>query len=206
MEKYLKLQKYADKLIASHSITVKSSSKSKIIKHIALHFDAIIFNIISVFCLIAILNTPATETVSKITSKTIEVGKQYIDDTCKPKYGQTGGRLGSATFLGASEPMYSAANPTNDILQVNFSAGIARPQIGGGHKSSPELEKILGKYINDILGYHKVTAKKEIKKEIFTLIMINLECFISDLQHTDMITINSLKKIAHTHKILHPQK
>lgn len=214
MEKYMKLQKYADKLITSHHIITKS--KHKIIKQIGLYLDAVIFNIISVFCLIAILNTPATEAISQITNKTIDVGKKYIDDTCKPKpFAQSGGdgRMGSATFLGNVEPMYSAANPTNDILHMDFQGGIARPQIGGScstggtHKPTLELHKVVDQYIKDVLGYHKVTAKREIKKAIFGIITNHIDCFIADLiHHRGILTISALKKIAKSHKILHPPK
>lgn len=205
----MKLQKYAEKLIIQHHITVNSKSKIKITKQIALYMDAMIFNIISVFCLIAILNTPASDRTSHITRNTINVGIKYIDNMCKPKLTQSGGdgRMGSATFVGINEPMYSGSNPTNDILHIDFAGGIARPQIGGAHKPTLELHKLIEKYIKDILAYHRVTAKQDIKKVILNFISNYLNCFINDLKHHNgMITMSSLKTIVKTHKILHPPK
>lgn len=209
MDKFIKIQKYTDKLLEDLHISVNRKSKYNIVKHISLYIDSIIFNIISVFCLIAILNTPIAEANSEITHNTIKVGKQYINDTCKPKYNMYGGdgRMGSATFLGTHEPMYSASNPTNDILKVDFSRGIARPQIGGAHKANASLQsslhKIVQNYIKEILAYHKVTAKRDVKQAISNIIIIHLDCFIDDLKHHNgVITVSALKNIVKSHKIL----
>lgn len=202
MDKYIKLQKYSDKLLSQHHITINTKDKYKVAKQLSLYLDGVIFNIISIFCLISIINES-----NKITDKTMQVGRKYIEDTCSFSYSMSGGsRLGCASLLGQTEPMYSASNPTNDILKVNFEAGIARPQIGGNNLQS-ELHNIVAKYIKEILLYHNVTASKSIKSEIASIINFHLDCFISYLKnHSGTLTLTALKKIVKEHKILHPLK
>jgi len=204
IDKYLKLQKYAETFIVQNKISINLNDKFKIIQQIALYIDAVIFNIVSIFCLISILNN-----TNKITEKTIKVGKQYVEDKCNFNYTQVnkmeGGRLASATFLGIYEPMYDANNPTNDILNVNFAAGEARPQIGGSKMT--KFDKMIYSYINHILSYHNITAKKPVKTVIYNIVSFHINCFLNFMKsYNGNITLTVLNKIVKDHKILHPLK
>lgn len=205
MDKLTKLQKHADKLFAKHDIQIKNKDRFKILKQTSLYLDAVIFNIVSIFCLICIINN-----ASKITDKTIKVGRQYIENKCSFNYSMVGGdgRLGSATFLGKHESMYSINNPTDDILGVDYAGGIARPQIGGGASTNVDkLHTILSKYVKDILEYHSITASNSIKKEILKIITFHITCFINSLKHHQgTLTLSSLKKLVKGNNILHPFK
>lgn len=199
MDKYTKLQRYSEKLCKEHHIMMKSSEKEKIIQQIALYIDALIFNVVSIICLITIINNN-----SKITNKTLEVGKKYIDTKCNFNYTKltskmSGGRLGSATFLGVNEPMYSSSNPTNDILPIDFNGELIRPQIGGS-----KMSKIIYSYINSILSYHNVSANKDIKNEICKIIEHHINCLVSNLKSSGKtLTLNSINKIVKHNVILH---
>jgi hypothetical protein len=204
IDKYLKLQKYTETFITQNKISISLNDKYKIIQQIALYIDAVIFNIVSIFCLICILNN-----TNKMTEKTIKVGKEYVEDKCNFNYMQVnkmeGGRLASATFLGTYEPMYNANNPTNDILNVNFVAGEARPQIGGG--KTTKFDKIIYSYINHILSYHNITTKKQVKTIIFNIVSFHINCFLNFMKsYNNYITLTVLNKIVKDHKILHPLK
>jgi hypothetical protein len=205
MDKLTKLQKHADKLFIKHNIQLKNKDRFKILKQTSLYLDAVIFNIVSIFCLICILNNG-----SKITDKTIKAGRQYVENKCSFNYSMVGGdgRLGSATFLGKNETMYSINNPTEDILGVDYAGGIARPQIGGGISTNiDELHNILNKYVKDILVYHSISASNTIKKEILKIITFHITCFINNLKHHQgIITLSALKKIVKSNHILHPFK
>ena len=208
IDKYIKLQKYCERLFTDHNISLYSKDRFKIIEQVALYIDALIFNIVSIICLITIINNS-----SKISQKTLEVGKKYIESKCMFNYakvsGETttsamsgGSRLGSATFLGAIEPMYNANIPMNDILTVDFNNYI-RPQIGG--KQDNKLSKLINTYINSILSYHDIKASNEIKKQIYDIIEFHVMCLINNLKrYKGMIKLATLNKIVKNNKILHP--
>jgi len=197
IDKYVKLQKLAEKIFTDHHIAIKAKDKYKMIEQLSLYFDALIFNVVSIICLITVINNS-----NKITPEALAAAKKYIESKCQFNYTMTGGRLGSATFMGINEPMYSANNPTNDILAVDFAGGIARPQIGGSH--GEKMYKLVNVYINSILAYHNVKANKDIKQEIFNIIKYHMDCLIQNLKHSKSLSLRSLNKIVKNNKILHP--
>lgn len=196
MDNYEKLKKYAVKLYASHGITLHVKDKYAIIEQTAIYIDALLFNIVSIYCLIATINDS-----SRITSETLHVGNKYLEDKCDFSYSMSGGRLGSATFLGMNEPMYSVNNPTHDILNIDFNSDIIRPQIGGAHVYA----KIISTCVNAILKYHHIKASKHIKHAIISTILFHIQCFIDCLRKCKgPIKKNMIEKIVKRHKILRP--
>lgn len=192
MNKYVKLQKYSDEILRDH-VAVNTKDRITVVRHMALFIDAIIFNIVSMFCLIAIINN-----TTNITDKTIEVGMKYLESKCHNQV-QSGGR--SATFLGTNEAMYSASNPTDDVLFVDFQNGLARPQIGGG----PNLHKFVNTYISNLLQYHNIGATKSVKSLIANLINKHIDCLVKCLKDTSKskkITLSVFQKIVKKHKVL----
>ena len=178
--------------------------KFKIMKQSTMYVDAIIFNIVSIFCLIAILNN-----ATQITDKTLEAGKGYIESKCNMKYKKnsqmTGGFiLSSGTFLGYSEPMYTAGNNLLDTQQLDFSNKFARNQIGGGifQKALKALKKQIMTHILIILKYHNVKASKIIKEEMQSIIMLHVECLIQYMKEQKEITLKNLTKGVKKHKCL----
>jgi hypothetical protein len=192
MNKFVKLQKYSDEILKDH-VAVNTKDRITVVRHMALFIDAVIFNIVSMFCLIAIINN-----TTNITDKTIEVGMKYLESKCNYK-GQSGGR--SATFLGTNEPMYSVSNPTDDVLFVDFQNGLARPQIGGG----PNLYKAVNTYISNLLQYHNIGATKTVKTVISDIINKHIDCLVKclkDASKSKKITLSVFQKIVKKHKIL----
>ena len=206
IDKYIKLQKYCEKLFESNGISIYAKDKYKFIQQVALYIDALIFNIVSIICLITIINNG-----NKITQKTLAVGKEYIESKCQFNYAKvsggnivmTGGsRLGSATFLGISEPMYRADNPTNNVLNTDFVNGVLRPQIGGKSSSS---DKLISIYMKSILSYHDMKASKDIRQDIEKIIKFHIMCLINNLKtYKTAIKLSTLNKIVKNNKILHP--
>jgi hypothetical protein len=70
-----------------------------------------------------------------------------------------------AEFYGIDSGRYSETNATGDILTVDFTSGILRPQIGGGGQSSVDNKNILKK-INEILNYYKLKASDSIINDL----------------------------------------
>ncbi len=198
MDKTIKLHKYTQKFFKDHGIIAKAN----VIEQVTLYIDAIIFNIVSVFCLIAILNND-----TKIVQATYNVGREYIDDKCLFNYTKLyakqmsgGSRLGTAAFLGINEPMYTQQNVESDILHVDFATGEARPQIGGGEN---KLQKLIKTFINNVLSYHNITANKAIKQKIMSLVYLHCMCLLNDLKrHKSEITVTMIQKLIDGHKIM----
>lgn len=201
MDQYLKLQRYSAKVLAESKVVVKPEERGKIAEQMAIYFDAVVFNIVSIMCLISILNNS-----SKIDKKTIEVSKEYIENKCKFNYAKmSGGRLGSATFLGKDEQMYSASHPTDDVMHVGFADGIARREMpmSGGAKVATTIPSCVTK----ILKYHGLTASKEIKNELCSMIMVHVDCFIEKISGTKgKLTLAKLNAIVKKSNVLHPLK
>jgi hypothetical protein len=193
MHNYLNLQKYSDKVFTAHDVKIAAKDKYAIIQQVAIYLDSLIFNLIALPCLIAIINNS-----SHVTEKTLEAAKQNMSKGCrKTMTGGTGGSLGNPSFVSIDQPMYSAGNPTNDILQIDWESGFVRPQIGGSHSTrSKDLDKIVMKYINEVLKYHEVTASKTIKSTLAATIKMKVDCFMDTIvMHKGTLTHAALKKI-----------
>lgn len=197
-----KLLKYSEKFIINNKIPIDSKDKIEIVQHIALHIEYVIFNITSMLCLVAILNN-----TNKITTKTLDVGKNYIETTCKiPGKLMTGGYLGSATFLGINEPAYNESNPSSDVMTLNFADGLARQQVGGsGSKSKSDMLQSLSlSLINVILKHHGLSAAKSVKNEIYHIAKFHIHCALNCLKkHTKTMKVT---KVTHLMKILKKHK
>lgn len=205
IDKFFKLQKYVEELCQRNNIKIKQSEKHLVLQQIAIYFDSLIFNTVSIICLISVLNNSHT-----LNSSTLEVSAKYIESKCNFYYNKvntsmTGGsRLGSATFMGAYEPMYNENNTGSDVLSVNFNTGEARPQIGGkGNK----ISNIITSYINGILKYHGIKAETNIKNQINELIKVHIDCLLHQLKlEKKDLTVNRLNKIVTKNHIFRPLK
>lgn len=208
MDKFTKLCNFSDKFFIENKVKVSMKDRSKVISRFSLHIEYMVFNIVSMLCLIAIINNS-----DKITDQTLKVARKYIENNCQFKYPNTskvnpqkGGRLGSATFLGINEPMYSTNNPTNDILPVDFTSGIARPQIGGKSSNNKILKKIILSYINNILSHHNVKASKTVKNEIFEITKFHVDCMFNCIQKYKIVSVSVIKDCINKHKVLRTLK
>jgi len=195
MESNKKLQVKLEKVFSDKSFRINTKDKFKIMKQSTMYVDAIIFNIVSIFCLIAILNN-----TTQITDKTLEAGKGYIESKCNIKYQKnsqmTGGFiLSSGTFLGKYEPMYNTGNNQLDTQTLDLFEN-ARNQIGGGmfSKALKALKKQIMSHILMILKYHNVKASKIMKEEIQSIIMVHVEYLFQYMKEQKEITLKNLTK------------
>lgn len=199
MDNYLKLQKYSLKILQDCNITLKNEDKYKVVDQVAIYLDSLLFNIVSIICLICVLNGKNT-----IDKKAVEVSKQHIQKENKfyytkvPSRKTTGGRIGSATFLGINEPMYNENNLGTDLLKINLSGDILRPQIGGASKKVG----VIYKYMNDLIKYHGLKSSKEVKEMIYKIIQTHINGFIKKLKSGEKISLTKLNKILKTNKAI----
>ena len=204
MDKMILLQKFSDRFLIENQSIIKPKDRKKIVEQLALHIEYIIFNIVSMMCLIAILNN-----TSQITKKTLDVGKSYVISTCKITYPSKTmmGGMGSATYMGINEPMYTRGNIGSDLLTVDFSGDIARNQIGGAKQSNLKtLNSAIDLYITSLLDHHKMSASKTIKSNLKTMIKYHIDCVTDHLKINKTINYKSLINMLHSHKALKPLK
>jgi len=179
--------------------------RKKIIEQVALQIEYIVYNIVTMLCLITILND-----TTQLTDKTLSVGKKYIESKCQVVYSKQSGGMGSATFLGISEPQYNSKNSTSDILPVDFSKGEARPQIGGvssiHSKHIKMLKSIILEYIDVILKHHGVTTNNKVRSELYTIIRFHTDCLFNYLQQKKIVTEKTMNYIVKKQKMLKPLK
>lgn len=195
--KFTVLVKISDKILKTNNIDVNENIREKILNHISTYLDMIIFNITTLFCIVAIINNSI-----KLTSEYLEIGKQYLGNKCNISYNAVGGeRLGSSAILGLNLPEYKETNITNDILNINFEKNILRPQIGG--KSSSNKVNILY-LIEMIIKYHGIQSSKNIRENISKIINIHIECFVKELKSIKKpMTCSILNQIIKNHRKIH---
>jgi hypothetical protein len=148
------------------------------IKKILLNFiKNLIFNVISIASIITFINND-----SEIKSQTLKILIKYINDKCKAAK-KGGMNIMPSEFYGIDSGRYDAANFSGDILYVDPSQGIIRPQItGGGGKKNDKVDKCVYDEINEILKYYKLHVSSSIKKELLKIININVDCMFKQLK------------------------
>jgi len=139
--------------------------------------DSIIFNIISIACIICYINNSKS-----ISNQTLTIMNAYIIDNCSTNSSsvkKTGGNsiVMPSEFYGVDSGRYSPANITNDILNIDFNSQTLRPQIGGGIKKNH-----LTQVIDKLLDYYKIKASKQIINKIIKIIDNYVNCLICKLK------------------------
>ena len=200
MDKLIQLKKFSDNFFIENNIIINSNDRSKIVQQLAFHIEYIVFNVVSMMCLIAIINN-----TSQITKKTLEVGKNYIHSTCKITYPSKAmmGGMGTASYMGINEPNYKSVNIGSDLLPINFSGENARNQIGGAKVSNNKiLNSAIDIYIISILKHHNMTASKTTQKDLCVIIKYHIGCVLDQLKKYKKIHYKSLMDIFKSHKTL----
>ena len=179
---YNNLKKYSEFLLISKKIIHKKDSA--IINYFSKVINMIIYNIISLTSILSILLFNS----NKVTTNTIIVTKNYLNDMCKiNKKIKGGGTVLPAEFFSSDSGRYNA-EPGNDILKVDFENLQARPAInstmeessmtGGGIggckkcKNGGELgfNKQLLVIVSKIFKEHKIKIDKSLKQDLVYMI------------------------------------
>jgi histone H3/H4 len=177
---------YVDELAKKFNIPIKDKVAHKCLCE---YVENIIFNIVSIASIIALINNCKT-----INSKILEILDKYVLQTCnKTKQSKVKGGGGSivlpSEFYGVNSGNYSANNITPDVLPIDFSSGIMRPQIGGGKAVNPICDAI-----TEILSTHKLKASSAITKKIANIIESYLACLLGKLQLSKTKVTSSMIK------------
>jgi len=178
-------------LLKQNNLSVSIATTKVIVNYI----ENIIFNIVSISCIIALINN--TKTINK---KNIDIVNKYINDICTIPKMKGGAPVLPSEYFGFDSARYSITNNTNDILGINFESGIMRPQIGGGLSAKTKKSPYIS-IIKDILKYYKIKASADIIKCYISTIDVYVLCFLKKLKaYKDKITSIVVKKIIKDNK------
>ena len=201
------LKEFTESLLIDNKIEINSkSNKKQIIKDISKFLDVLIFNIISVGCIIALLNN-----TKKIKEENINIIKNYIFDKCniakKESKGGAGDLSMPSEFYGYDSGIYKESNIGRDILTIDWNKGIARPSIGNTETQmtggTNKKQNVIKEYIKIILKYYKITASDTIITKLLNIYKYHLECLIQNLKkYNKPITSKYVASILDKNKIL----
>jgi hypothetical protein len=193
---------YVKCLLEKNNIKVKDA---KTCNYLTTCIENIIFNVVSIASVITFINN--CKTVKK---ESISIVTKYLNSMCgsssyKTVKGGGGSIILPSEFYGIDSTRYSPMNNlhTTNTLDIDFTNGIARPQIGGGlKKSSSSSSNSIMKGVNDILDYYKLKATKEIKMKMVKLIECYIKCLMNKLKELNTtITCSSVDKVMKSDKV-----
>lgn len=207
MEKYIKLKEYSQDTLKKFKINTIEKDNEFIIKQLAFYIDSLIFNIVSIASIIVVFNNSVN-----ITSDTLKIVKEYIENKCSFKYAVLTNKMSgggdtfmTASYFGVDEPMYNIDNKGSDILGIDFKNNIAREQIGGSGTKLSKMQKIILKYINEIIIYHGLKANKEVKKQLVNIVAFHIrQLFEHLIESNKPLSLAQLNKMIKKTKILCP--
>jgi hypothetical protein len=178
----------------------KDVSEKELCDILCKHFDALLFNISSLACIVVTLNED-----KKLDKKHIPVIKQYIMKHCvatKSSVMRGGHTVMASDFFGYNHPNYSASNAGEDILGIDLDNGtLARPALGpmsgGGASDVATMSK--SKFVKDLVkavfDENKIKYSSEAFKEILNIADSHMKCLARDLRKCEPLTIKKVEAL-----------
>jgi hypothetical protein len=185
-------------IIKYYNINIDNGKTSAVYILLAKHIEILVFNIVSIAAIISLLNNS-----SHINKDCVKLVKSYINNKCDRQI--KGGTSLPSDYFGVSNPAYSENNLTPDILNIDFSSGILRPQIGGGgykkYKLTKNDEKEFITVINSIVKYYNLKISSDVIKIIIEIITENMGCLFINLKLASKpLNIDLIKKMIKLNK------
>lgn len=155
------------------------------------YVENIIFNITSIAAIIAFINN--SKSVNK---RNIELVSSYIKTACGKIIGGNGATVLPSEFYGIDSSRYLPTNNNIDILNIDFTSGLLRPQIGGAKIKNPIPDAI-----EEVLSNYKLTISIDNCKKLTKIIENYLHCLINKIKNNKkQITTASIKKLVTSNK------
>lgn len=182
---------YIHKLVNDYELNIKTKASIKCLSEC---IQNVVFNIVSIISIIAFINNSKT-----ITKENINILHTYLNKVCTATTTIKGGNsiVMPQEFYGNNSGRYLPTNNQNDILNIDFTNGIMRQQIGGGKNTSPFV-----KVIKDFLIHYKLKAGKLVINEIVYLIENYIKCLMKKLKkYNDVIKPPMIKSVIEKNKM-----
>ena len=180
---------YVQKLISENGLNIKTKTSMKCLSEC---IQNIVFNIVSISAIIAFINNSKT-----ITNENIQILHSYINKVCNPMMKGGNSIVMPMEFYGFNSGRFLPTNNQSDLLNIDFSSGIMRKQIGGGKSTSPFI-----KVIKDFLIHYKLKAGKQIINEMVLMIENHIKCLMMKLKkYKEVIKPTMIKSIIEKNKM-----
>jgi hypothetical protein len=185
-------------IISKYNINIDRAKRTVIYKLLSKYIDVLIFNVVTILSIITMINNSNT-----IHKNALKLLKEYINETCHSKK-ISGGTTLPSEYFGINSGIYNENNATGNILDIDFSSGILRPQIGGGglNKLNKDDIKILSHSIKNIFTYYKLKVSNDIIHEVVNLINDNIECLFRQFKDIRSLNPSLIKKMINSNKSL----
>jgi hypothetical protein len=168
MLKSNKYNNYSKKLLLDKNL-IKSNNKS-VISKFALYINMVVYNVVTLSCIIALLKY----NTNKLNKDILYSTKLQINKMCNIKYKIKGGTVLPSSYFGQDDSKLYSFDAGTDVQKINFESGLIREQLGGGNKKGGcdtcSFNKLLIMSVSKILKEHKIKADKEIKQLIVNMI------------------------------------
>jgi hypothetical protein len=182
-------------IIAKYKLQIAKDKSKEIHELLCKYMDTLVFNIVSIASVITMINN--SDTIKK---PTIKLVKTYINAECNHKI-KGGNNVMPSEFYGYDSGRYSETNALGAILNIDFTSGILRPQIGGGGVKNNNKHLIAK--ISEILNYYKLNASENIINDLLKIISIHVNCFFQQLKLSkSVLNVASINKIIKSNKNL----
>jgi len=169
---------YVEKIISDNDLNINTKASVKCLSEC---IQNIVFNVVSVSSIIAFINNSKS-----ITKENIQILHTYLKKNCNQKIIKGGNSIVMpAEFYGNNSGRYLPTNNQSDLLNINFSSGILRQQIGGG--SASKIKSPFIKVIKDFLIHYKLKADNSIIDELVFIIENYINCLIIKLKKSKEI-------------------
>jgi len=184
-------------IITKYELNIERSKKIAIYKLLSKYIDILIFNVVTILSIITMINNSNT-----IHNEALKLLKTYINETCNKEI--RGGTSLPSEYFGVNSGIYSENNASGNILDIDFSSGILRPQIGGGgvYKLNKDEVKVISASIKNIIEYYKLKASNDIITQLVNLINDNIECLFRQLKYVKSVSPSIIKKMINSNKKL----
>lgn len=181
-----------------HAFTVSSSNHADVHQMLHEHFQALLYNMVSMAAIMALLHD-----AKRIQPVHMQSLRKYIESQCTR--GQRGGTSLPSDYFGYPHAAYTA-DGSAPSMQIDFSSGVARPSMGpaqlGGQAVVPSLvsKSTWAKtFIKHVLKQRDTSISKRAAAELMAAADTHLQCLSDDiggrvLTHSLLARTLSLKR------------
>jgi len=201
----------SEKFVKTYDINISKDAYDEVLPLIVHHMDALIYNVTSIACVMALINGKR-----KIEPSDLRQVMVYISSKCLPKKeniskggaGQTGGSVTGfpLEYFNVSlknSPFVTSPNVGANVSteKINFEQGYSRdsmgPMTGGGTKSLHFMDtnKEAIQFMKKILNHHDTKISKDAIPMLMHIMDIHLLCFANDLKSQMPLTVSKMNQI-----------
>lgn len=204
----------SEKFIKTYDINISKDAYDEVLPLIVHHMDALIYNVTSIACVMALINgkrkiesSDLAQVMLYISSKCLPKKENVSKDAPKNTKGQSGGSVTGfpLEYFNVSlknSPFVSSPNVGANVSteKINFEEGYSRdsmgPMTGGGKPLHfMDTNKNAIQFMKKILKHHDTKISNEAIPMLMHIMDIHLLCFANDLKSQMPLTVTKMNQI-----------